>query len=77
MVLGDDIERTCAVGTRMESGVDAMDQITGYEYEVRACIRAMQEGTIECSEMPHAEILQIMRQMDDIRKQLGVVYPFD
>ena len=52
-------------------------QITGYEYEVRACMRAMQEGTIECSEMPHAEILQIMRQMDDIRKQLGVVYPFD
>ncbi len=52
-------------------------QITGYEYEVLACKRAIEEGKIECEEMPHAETLEIMRQMDEIRKQFGIVFPFE
>ena len=44
-------------------------QITGYEYEVDACARAIAEGLTECPEMPHSETLEIMRQMDMIRKQ--------
>ena len=27
--------------------------------------------------MPHAETLEIMRQMDTIRAQFGIVYPFE
>lgn len=52
-------------------------QITGYEYEVMACIKAIEEGKIECPEMPHSQTLEIMRQVDDIRSQYGVKYPFD
>lgn len=52
-------------------------QITGYEYQVDSCIRALREGRIECEEMPHAETLSLMEQMDSIRQQTGVVYPFD
>ncbi len=52
-------------------------QLTGYEYQVRSCMHALADGEIECPEMPHAEILQIMREMDEIRGQLGVRYPFD
>ncbi len=52
-------------------------QITGYEYEVLACKRAIEEGRIECSEMPHSETLEIMRQMDAVRKQFGIVFPFE
>ncbi|MBO4901364.1 MAG: Gfo/Idh/MocA family oxidoreductase [Lachnospiraceae bacterium] len=52
-------------------------QITGYEYEVLSCKKAIEEGKIECEEMPHAETLTIMRQMDAIRKQFGIVYPFE
>lgn len=44
-------------------------QITGYEYEVDACARAIAAGLTECPEMPHSETLEIMRQMDMIRKQ--------
>lgn len=44
------------------------EQITGYEYEVEACIRAIAAGQTECQEMPHAQTIEIMRQMDNIAK---------
>lgn len=53
------------------------EQITGYEYEVRACQRMLAEGKLECEEMPHAETLRIMKLMDSLRKNWGVRYPFD
>lgn len=52
-------------------------QITGYEYEVGACILALREKRIECPEMPHSETLRIMQMMDAMRAEWGVVYPFD
>ncbi len=52
-------------------------QISGYEYEVAACQKAIAEGSIECPEMPHAETLEIMRQMDEIRRQFGIKFPFE
>lgn len=52
-------------------------QINGYEYEVKACIKAIREGKTECEEMPHEETLWIMRLMDRIRDDWGMVYPFE
>lgn len=52
-------------------------QITGYEHEVLACKRAIEQGAIECPEMPHAQTLEIMRQLDEIRAQFGIVFPFE
>ena len=52
-------------------------QITGYEYEVAACMRAIEAGATECPEMPHTETLEIMRQMDAIRAQFGIRFPFE
>lgn len=51
------------------------EQINGYEYEVLACIKAIKEGKVECEEMPHEEILRVMRLMDEIRSQWGMTYP--
>jgi len=42
-------------------------QITGFEYQVESCMRAIKAGEIECPEMPHDEIIRIMQLMDDIR----------
>ena len=53
------------------------EQITGYEYQVECCMRAMAQGKLECDEMPHSETLHIMRVMDELRAQWGMVYPFD
>lgn len=54
---------------------EAPKQITGYEYEVRACIKAIQEGILECEEMPHGETIRVMQLMDNLRKEWGVIYP--
>ncbi len=40
--------------------------------EVARCLRA---GELESPLVPHAQTLSVMRQMDAIRAQLGVVYP--
>lgn len=54
---------------------EAPKQISGYEYEVRACIRAINEGKLECEEMPQAETISVMKLMDGLRKEWGVIYP--
>ncbi len=52
--------------------VDCPPQITGYEYQVDCCIRAINQDKIEPDEMPHADTLRIMRQMDALRQEWGV-----
>lgn len=52
-------------------------QITGYEYQFLVCRDAIAKGLLEPQEMPHAEILYVMRLMDDLRKKWGVRYPMD
>ena len=53
------------------------EQISGYEYEVEASIRAIKNGELECIEMPHLETLRIMRLMDKLRESWGIKYPFE
>ena len=57
--------------------IAAPKQLTGYEYEVEACMRAMAEGRIECPEMPHEEIIRMMELMDRLRSSWGIRYPFE
>jgi hypothetical protein len=52
-------------------------QITGYEYELQACKRALENGLLECPEMPHEETIRMMRICDIIRREMGVIYPFE
>ena len=45
------------------------EQLTGYEYEVRACHRALLNGQLECEEMPHVHTMRIMHMLDEIQKK--------
>lgn len=53
------------------------DMVNGYEYQVYECRRCIEEGLLESPMMPHEETLSIMKQMDGLRKEWGVVYPMD
>lgn len=53
------------------------EQITGFEDQVRASMRAIKAGEIECSEMPHAETMKVMETMDGLRADWGIKYPFE
>lgn len=70
------IELYDTTGTLVKS-VEIPPQINGYEYEVLACIHALEAGKLECEEMPHHKTLEIMRRMDELRKSWGVVFPFE
>lgn len=50
-------------------------QISGYEYQIMACVDAIRNEQTECPQMSHAQSTEIMRQMDEVRRQLGIVYP--
>jgi predicted dehydrogenase len=50
-------------------------QITGFEYEVEACLQAMEHDVIECGAMPHSEIVSVMTVMDKIRQGWGYELP--
>lgn len=52
-------------------------QISGYEYEVEACLKALDAGELECMQMPHSETIRMMKIMDELREQWGIVYPFE
>ena len=65
------------VNYKAVKSVKAPKQITGYEYEVYSCMEAIEKGENECWEMPHDETLHIMKQMDELRAQWGVVFPFE
>ncbi len=49
--------------------------ISGYEYELQACVDAISNGWSECPQMPHAETVRMMRIMDQLRRQFGVKHP--
>ena len=50
-------------------------QISGYEYEVLACKRAIEQGLCECPEMPHEASCHVMALADSLRRQWGVRFP--
>lgn len=53
------------------------DMVNGYEYQVIEARRCIEAGLAESPMMPHQETLDIMKQMDGLRKEWGVVYPID
>ncbi len=49
----------------------------GMRFEALAAERAILDGSLDTPEMPIAETVAIMGVLDEIRRQVGVVYPAD
>lgn len=60
---------------RLVRSVPVPQQISGYEYEVLACKRAIEQGLCECPEMPHEASCHMMALADSLRRQWGVRFP--
>ena len=56
----------------VERVVEMPPQITGFEYQFRACRDAILSGALEAPQMPHAEILYVMHLMDRLRAEWGL-----
>lgn len=61
----------------VERYVKPEDMVNGYEYQVIEARRCIEAGLPESPMMLHQETLDIMKQMDGLRKEWGVVYPMD
>lgn len=61
----------------VERFVKPEDMVNGYEYQVIEARRCIEAGLPESPMMLHQETLDIMKQMDGLRKEWGVVYPMD
>jgi predicted dehydrogenase len=48
---------------------------TGYTYEAEEAARCVRAGLLESPMVPMTDTLAIMGQMDEIRRQIGMVYP--
>ena len=76
LVFDDAINPTCLRICRkrhvVEKEIPVPRQITGFEYQFRACRDAIAAGLLEPPQMPHAEILYIMHLMDRLRAEWGV-----
>lgn len=60
---------------RLVRTIPVPKQITGYEYEVEACMQALQEGATECPQMPHRTSIRVLELMDEIRHQWNYRFP--
>jgi hypothetical protein len=47
----------------------------GLRYEAAEVERCLRAGHVESAGMPLAETVQIMETMDEVRRQIGLVYP--
>lgn len=51
--------------------------INGFEYEVEEAMRCVRAGLLQSPQMHHTETLALVAWMDQLRRQLGVRYPFE
>lgn len=53
-------------------------EINGFEYQIDAATAAIAAGALEEPRMPHAQTLQVLQQIDALRRALGAVrFPFE
>lgn len=49
----------------------------GYEYQALEIERMLRDGDVESPLLPHAESIALIELMDEIRRRIGVQYPFE
>jgi predicted dehydrogenase len=65
------------VTEREEKTVTRVYKGGGFEFEIDEVCRCVQAGLLESPVMPHRLTLANMQLMDAIRKDIGLVYPFE
>jgi hypothetical protein len=65
--------------TVARGGVETIEPVEpvigrGYAHEIVEVGRCLREGLLESPLVPHAQTLAILRQMDEVRRQVGVTF---
>jgi predicted dehydrogenase len=51
--------------------------VNGFEYEIEETQRCVRAGQVQSSGMPHSESVALVGWLDELRRQMGVRYPFE
>jgi len=52
-------------------------EVNGFEYQIREVQRCLASGAVESDVVPWSWSLSMSRLMDEIRSEIGVIYPAD
>ncbi|MEO7933056.1 MAG: Gfo/Idh/MocA family oxidoreductase [Chthoniobacterales bacterium] len=69
-------EATLTVGDVVETAREPF-RGEGFEYEIEEAMRCLRAGEMESPLLPHADTLATMTLMDAIRREIGLMYPFE
>jgi len=70
-------ERTSLTLNGREKLVHLPHRINGFEYQIEEAQRCIRAGKLESPLMPLSDTVDILRVLDEVRKQIGVSYPFE
>jgi len=70
-------ERASLKVNRHEKIVHLPHRINGFEYQIEEAQRCIKAGKLESPLMPLAATIDNLRVLDEVRKQIGVTYPFE
>ncbi len=79
MAFGTDVAKISGEAVLNEYGVDMQNSITLVYEDGRMAVlnSGAEQGLLECPQMPLEETLRMMRWMDELRRQWGIVYPME
>lgn len=71
--------RTFGEGTPKDGGTVDWDSTVpgGFQYEAAEVARCLEAGLTESPDMTWQDTIEVMQIMDDIRAQIGVIYPWE
>ena len=72
----DSTKATLVIGKKTKT-VKKPYETNGFEYQVKAVMRAIRAGELDCPQMTRADSLANMETLDEIRRQVGMSYPFE
>lgn len=64
-------------GSNVPVSVSRDFRATGLEYEIEAAQHCIRMGLLECPSISHADTLETMTIMDDLRRDLSLIYEFE
>ena len=72
-----DATKATLIAGKTEETVEKTYITNGFEYQTIAAMQAIQKGSLDCPQMTQANTLENMRYLDEIRRQIGLRYPFE